>query len=136
MDASSVDPTHKTDPPDPVEDNACKEDLKPTNENETISNTVSTSENIDNNEGNIVESLNTRAMRTIQNTAAVVIQNTAAVVIQSIVRGISCTKVGFFVDYKKWYEEALYKLSELCKDQTTTDQTKNRKLQSTPLKTS
>ena len=57
MDASSVDPTHKTDPPDPVEDNACKEDLKPTNEIETISNTVSTSENIDNNEGNIVESV-------------------------------------------------------------------------------
>ena len=27
---------------------------------------------------------------------------------------------GFFVDYKKLYENALYKLSELCKDQTTT----------------
>ena len=112
MDASSVDRTHKTDPPDPVEDNACKEDLKPTNENETISNTVSTSENIDNNQRNIVESVEHEgdADDTEHSSSSDSEHSERDFVYEG----------GFFVDYKKLYEEALYKLSELCKDQTTT----------------
>ena len=136
MDASSVDPTHKTDPPDPVEDNACKEDLKPTNENGTISNAVSTSENIDNNEENIVESVEHEgdaddtehssssdtehsSSNDTEHSSSSDTEHSSSSDSEHSERDF-VYEGGFFVDYKKLYEEALYKLSELCKDQTTT----------------
>ena len=136
MDASSIDPTHKTDPPDPVEDNACKEDLKPTNETGTISNTVSTSENIDNNEGNIVESVehegdaddteHSSSSDTEHSSSSDTEHSSSSDTEHSSSSDSEHSERdfvyegGFFVDHKKLYEEALYKLSELCKDQTTT----------------
>ena len=137
MDASNVDPTHKTDPPDPVEDNACKEDRKLTNENETISNAVSTSENIDNNEGNIVESVEHEGdADDTEHSSSSDTEHCSSSDSEHSVRDF-VYEGGFFVDYKKLYEEALYKLSELCKDQTTTVVVNEEpELQSTPLKTS